>query len=1214
MADYVDPTTGSYGTIRLLNKDTLQQVASYPVDEERTTFGRDTKCSVRLYFHDVDPLHCTLYFDDGKAYLNVSGDSGVIVDGNHVTAGSTVCLNNGSHFMIWRKLFQFTPPPREVRARLLATPRPKARKALRMSMVNSALILTPQRTSPTLDLRTLQSPIRPFKHNPTEVIKFVHSDQVAVVEDVAIQTSPFDNEEDLRSLVALEEVEIEEEPPAPVSPAPSSTPYQFGKSRYSMSSPARPSSLSNYAEASSHRRLSLYQSPVRGVPSPQRGSPYTGLSARTPGPPRTPRRRSKGMSMHKAVLMRSAHRAHVAAEKAREEVDEEGEVEDVVSPERVTKPLQWETQNGDLDAEGEDYDDDDMEEDEEILDDGPQIPALDLTQAEAPISTPETADTGPETPSEQITEETDDSVLTEFQEESNYTSEDPSTDATNLEPSPEDAGLKQTVTPPREARGRRRHLGSFYTPQAKKPVRTTLSSQPRHARRTRASVGSTPSSDWRSGGGRFGRAVRPSLIPAEEIMEEEEESDGDENDQENQRQSSSPNKDEQRLEKELRAKRRQSALAAIEASPRTLPNPSSRRSSIFTSPTKRTAAPLLGLPLPSPVKSAPITSNVDEPVPQDTSMITDDAEDSDTESEPETVDDLRKNVERMKRESMARASRLSLGAQSNKATTPESEESESNQVEEDAGDSGTTGNLSRDDMEVEVTQTFTDTVQPLNTSEEADSSMESRLSVDRSLGPFDDGSESEEETAEPMVQDQEEEQQMEDVGPVTTSEVEAPPSQAPVPATPRMDGLRNLFAPPAEPAPTPSFVGMRDIFKNQQQPPATPSFDGMHDMFAEPIVENVEETAHQSRPETPVEQTDAASGVESKRVVSKIPTKRGPPTRSGKSTSVAAPPPTEESSSASLVKRSTRRKQTTEEEAPITESAPSTRGRARSATPATGPAGSTRSRRTPVAEDPPAAEESTKPVSPSKRSARSKVTPRLEPTVEEPTASEEQSEAQTEAVEERRRAPSRIARAIMLAQTTAKASGRRTVAATKEKESVNNEANPPEPTTASARSRNAKGTASSTTTASKTQSSQSEAGARVKRSTRARTWDEDDEEAIVESMPRKRLRSASVKVEEDETPQHTVAKKSAATTSRIATRRGASSAPGTRRTVSVDHDKENTPEHSGQESSSSKSFTKTRQTPATASTVKSASTTKKASTKTTENTSSSSRSLRSRTR
>lgn len=83
-------TVGKFGTISLIRKNTLEPITSYPVDDERTTFGRlvclpepgiairlktgfslsrDPKCSIRMYFHAVDPLHCTLYFDDGKVRI-----------------------------------------------------------------------------------------------------------------------------------------------------------------------------------------------------------------------------------------------------------------------------------------------------------------------------------------------------------------------------------------------------------------------------------------------------------------------------------------------------------------------------------------------------------------------------------------------------------------------------------------------------------------------------------------------------------------------------------------------------------------------------------------------------------------------------------------------------------------------------------------------------------------------------------------------------------------------------------------------------------------------------------------------------------------------------------------------------------------------------------------------------------------------------------------
>ncbi|KAG9047155.1 hypothetical protein FS837_002938 [Tulasnella sp. UAMH 9824] len=388
-------TVGKYGTISLIRKNTLEAITSYPVDDERTTFGRDPKCSIRMYFHAVDPLHCVLYFDDGKAYLEVHGSDGVTVDDVLVPSGSTVALNNASKFMIWRKLFSFTYPPREIRSILMTSPRKANSKSLRMSMIHSAVIMTPRANArtQTLDLRTLQSPLKPYKEAPNEVVTFVDSDQIAVVEDNCVPrgttagSSVLEAEEEQdRSLVALEEIDYDEnavEDPvfsrSPIKRVPTGSP--FTSSQQQPSTPFRALTPTLHRRTSTHAQvppLSSVKSPVptflppSASPSAPRllspGRPLQSSSlvprdqwrqsVFTPQPPRTPPKRKQArMSMHKAVLVRSAHRLMMAAAKEREEKEEEDEVEEGVSPERKAEAVNFgsaEPEAGDDDAEGED--------------------------------------------------------------------------------------------------------------------------------------------------------------------------------------------------------------------------------------------------------------------------------------------------------------------------------------------------------------------------------------------------------------------------------------------------------------------------------------------------------------------------------------------------------------------------------------------------------------------------------------------------------------------------------------------------------------------------------------------------------------------------------------------------------------------------------------------------------------------------------------------
>ena len=52
---------GRYGTLRLMKRQEPHKVvASYPIDDEEITFGRDPSCSIRLYYESVSALHCKI--------------------------------------------------------------------------------------------------------------------------------------------------------------------------------------------------------------------------------------------------------------------------------------------------------------------------------------------------------------------------------------------------------------------------------------------------------------------------------------------------------------------------------------------------------------------------------------------------------------------------------------------------------------------------------------------------------------------------------------------------------------------------------------------------------------------------------------------------------------------------------------------------------------------------------------------------------------------------------------------------------------------------------------------------------------------------------------------------------------------------------------------------------------------------------------------------
>jgi hypothetical protein len=63
---------GRYGTIsfmKRLHPDTV--VATFPIDDEQVTFGRDPHCSVRLYYNAISSIHCKIIFQEAKVFSSV---------------------------------------------------------------------------------------------------------------------------------------------------------------------------------------------------------------------------------------------------------------------------------------------------------------------------------------------------------------------------------------------------------------------------------------------------------------------------------------------------------------------------------------------------------------------------------------------------------------------------------------------------------------------------------------------------------------------------------------------------------------------------------------------------------------------------------------------------------------------------------------------------------------------------------------------------------------------------------------------------------------------------------------------------------------------------------------------------------------------------------------------------------------------------------------
>ncbi|CAA7263363.1 unnamed protein product [Cyclocybe aegerita] len=299
---------GRHGTLSLIKRNATPPesdvITSFGIDDEELTFGSVTTCGVRLYYPEVDALHCKLVFEERKAFLAVIGSEGALVDGckvyPHTSGGNSqtiIPLTNNSEFEIHNKRFRFTYPPKEIRKALYATPARPPKRALRLSMIHSAQVFSPRPSKdPRENLRILQSPIKnmlgigksPAKSgNPsplkqTAAATLEDSDDEEEEDIVLVQTNHPRVVEEERDLVILEDV--------PVSLLDVQT------------SPAK-----------------LHQ-PVPQWPQPQ------------PQPPKTPPRRRSlgGNALHRAVLIRSAQRAVLKAEKEREEEEEEMEVLDSV--------------------------------------------------------------------------------------------------------------------------------------------------------------------------------------------------------------------------------------------------------------------------------------------------------------------------------------------------------------------------------------------------------------------------------------------------------------------------------------------------------------------------------------------------------------------------------------------------------------------------------------------------------------------------------------------------------------------------------------------------------------------------------------------------------------------------------------------------------------------------------------------------------------------
>ncbi|KAG2118296.1 hypothetical protein DEU56DRAFT_747889 [Suillus clintonianus] len=435
---------GVFGTLRLMKRTTNEQVAAFPIDEETVTFGRDPTCSVRLYYAEVSALHAKIVFQERKAFLVVLGDAGLTIDGcpvlpsTNASLPTTIPVSNNCEIEIHKKRFIFSYPPKQLRSPLYNIDSPVkpengggGRRKLRMSMIHSAQVFTPRgkpSSDPLANLRILQSPLKQLVPSPRKpsALKNSHVPEPDEIEEeiVLVESNTPHVVQEEKDLVILERVDI----PAPPPP----------------------------------------------TPFVQRPRPSANMY-------KTPNRRTRP-SLHRAVLIRSIHRAVMA----REEEEEEKEVEEVIVGDASVEEEFHDENEGSAGNEHEESDEDGSGEDSDTADEPTPQPStwrksLDAVRARVvwPFRSSSTAPEENDEDNEQDEgEDEEDEVRLPFvyfchtdYEQHQHTQMDTDQDAQPPPPSssPPPTYIAPDTQPHLTPARASRPLGSFMTPQVSHP-------------------------------------------------------------------------------------------------------------------------------------------------------------------------------------------------------------------------------------------------------------------------------------------------------------------------------------------------------------------------------------------------------------------------------------------------------------------------------------------------------------------------------------------------------------------------------------------------------------------------------------------------------------------------------------------------------------------------------------------------------------------------